>query len=67
MKSKMRNHVQSRAGILKRSELARREIQEFLQAVDSYPACAAEDRSLSFQQHLGRIVATPQPGSRERD
>jgi hypothetical protein len=33
------------------------EIQNFLRAVDSYPARVAKEPSVTFQQHLGSIFA----------
>jgi hypothetical protein len=67
MKSKMRNHVQPLASIPPRSEQVRREIQEFLRAVDSYPARVAKEPRVSFQQHLCSIFAASHPDQRQPD
>ncbi len=64
MKAKMQQQVQpaeitpplsAQVRIAKRK--VEEEIQNFLEAVDSYPAHVAKDPGISFQQHLGNIVA----------
>lgn len=54
-KSKMHYHVQPRETIQPRNEQARLEIQNFLHALDSYPARAAKEPRISFQQHLSTV------------
>jgi hypothetical protein len=51
-KSKMHYHVQPRETVQPRNEQVRLEIQNFLHALDSYPARAAKEPRISFQQHL---------------
>jgi hypothetical protein len=55
MKSKMHYHVQPREAFQPRNEQARLEIQNFLHALDSYPARAAKEPLISFQQHLSTV------------
>jgi hypothetical protein len=66
MKSKMRRHAQPRERAHLRNEEARREIVDFLKAIDSYPARAVKDPRLSFQQHLCSIFSTSPARSRRR-
>ena len=40
-----------------RNQQARQDILHFIAAVDSYPASAANKPRLTFQQHLGNILA----------
>ncbi len=58
MKRKMLDYVQSRAGLLPRNEQARKEIENFLSALNSYPDRAANDPGLTFQQHFYRLLAS---------
>lgn len=58
MKSKMHYHVQPRETVQPRNEEARLEIQNFLHALDSYPARAAKEPRISFQQHLSTVSVT---------
>jgi hypothetical protein len=53
MKRKMHYHVQPRETLPPRSEQVQAEIENFLQALDSYPARVAKDPGLSFHQYLG--------------
>jgi hypothetical protein len=55
MKSKMHYHVQPRETVQPRNEQSRLEIQNFLHALDSYPARAAKEPRISFQQHLSTV------------
>jgi hypothetical protein len=59
MKPKMQYQVQPREIVVHRSEQiqVREEIQNFLRALDSYPARVAKEPSISFQQHLCRCFA----------
>jgi hypothetical protein len=41
---------------VERNKEARREIQSFLRALDSYPACFAIDPKLSFEQHCANVT-----------
>jgi hypothetical protein len=50
MKSKVQLQIQP--GELHCAEQVQMEINSFLEAVDSYPARAAEEANLSFQQYL---------------
>ena len=67
MKSKMRHHVQPRESVQARNEEAQREIQGFLQAVDSYPARVAKEPRVSFQQHLSSVFGSTSTVPRRRD
>lgn len=49
-------HGQPRDAMYVCSERAQIEIQSFLIALDSYPQSFQQDPTISFQQHLGRIV-----------
>jgi hypothetical protein len=55
MKSKMHYHVQPRESTQPRNEEARLEIQNFLHALDSYPARAVKEPRISFLQHLSTL------------
>jgi hypothetical protein len=44
----------------------RKEIADFLEALESYPARAAEQPLLSFHQHLVTISASRRPATRTR-
>jgi hypothetical protein len=65
-KSKMHYHVQPRETVQPRNEQARLEIQNFLHALDSYPARAAKEPRISFQQHLS-TVSVPAHDDRRSD
>ncbi len=71
-KSKMHYHVQPRETVQPRNERARLEIQNFLHALDSYPARAVKEPRISFQQHLSAVSVSPHDdrrsnrGSRQR-
>ncbi|MFZ0815987.1 MAG: hypothetical protein WAM78_10735 [Candidatus Sulfotelmatobacter sp.] len=54
-KSKMHYHVQPRETAQPRNEQVRLEIQNFLYALDSYPARATKEPRISFQQHLSTV------------
>jgi len=54
MKPKVHRQVQPRATVLRDAQV-QREIKNFLQAVDSYPARAAKEPHVTFQQHLCSI------------
>jgi hypothetical protein len=54
MKPKVHAQVQPRE-VVRGDAQVRREIRNFLAALDSYPAHAAKQSRLSFQQHLGSI------------
>jgi hypothetical protein len=74
MKPKMQHEVRPREGApprLAQVQGAKREVQEeiqnFLRAVDSYPACVAKEPRISFQQHLCSIFAVRNnEGGRDR-
>ncbi|MFZ0439550.1 MAG: hypothetical protein WAL76_15600 [Candidatus Sulfotelmatobacter sp.] len=55
----MQYQVQPREIVVHRSEQiqVREEIQNFLRALDSYPARVAKEPSISFQQHLCSFFA----------
>jgi len=55
----MQYQVQPREMVAHRSEQiqVREEIQNFLRALDSYPARVAKEPSISFQQHLCSFFA----------
>jgi hypothetical protein len=57
MKQKMQYAVQSRQSAPLRNKQVREEIRNFLHALDSYPARAAKEPQVSFQQHLCSIFA----------
>jgi hypothetical protein len=38
------------------NQQVRRELQKFLQALDSYPDCFAKNPKLSFEQHLRSLA-----------
>ena len=48
------------------NEPARQEILHFIAAIDSYPARAAKNPRLTFQQHLGCILAAARKNSPNR-
>jgi hypothetical protein len=55
MKPKVREQVQLRH-VVSNAEV-QREINNFLQALNSYPARAAKEPRVSFHQHLRRLFA----------
>jgi hypothetical protein len=57
MKPKVHYHVQPREIVSPCNEQVQQEIQNFFQAVDSYPARAVKEPRISFQQHLCSIFA----------
>jgi len=57
MKQKMQYAVQPRQSVLPRNKQAQEEIRNFLRALDSYPARAAKEPQVSFQQHLSSVFA----------
>jgi hypothetical protein len=66
MKAKMHYHVQPRAIVPPRigQIQVQEEIENFLQAVDSYPARVAKEPRVSFRQHLCGFFA---PARDDRD
>jgi hypothetical protein len=66
MNRKMQHQVQPPASIPLRKEQVRREIQNFLKAVDSYPARAEKEPSLSFRRYLSSFFAVDRDGRRDR-
>jgi hypothetical protein len=44
-----------------RQREVRKEIENFVNALSSYPDCFARNPYLSFEQHLFRIVSADQP------
>jgi hypothetical protein len=56
---KMKSSLPRQKGIDRASsnETVRVEIQAFLQAVDSYPACFAEHPEISFEEFYARLMA----------
>jgi hypothetical protein len=54
MKPKVYRQVQPRATVLRDAKV-QEEIKNFLQALDSYPARAAKEPDVTFQQHLCSI------------
>ena len=65
MKGKLQQQIQSQAELVS-AEQVRAEINSFRQAVDSYPARAAKEPSLSFHQHLGSFFVTDQNNDPDR-
>jgi len=51
MKRKLHGQIQPH-DVLRRGAQVRQEIQNFFLALDSYPARAAKEPRISFQQHL---------------
>jgi hypothetical protein len=64
MKSKMQHHVQPREMVPSRQEQAQLEIQNFLQALDSYPARVEKEPGISFQKHLSSLLPAPVAAAR---
>jgi len=74
MKAKMQQQVQPpeiTPPLSAKVQMAKRkveeEIQNFLEAVDSYPACVAKEPGISFQQHLSNIFAARKGEYNRRD
>jgi hypothetical protein len=65
MKSKM--NVESTQSVHPRNERVRIEIQTFLLALDSYPRRFAKEPKISFQEHLGSLVAAREDDLRRRN
>ena len=57
MSRKVQHHVQPREEALPRNIQVREEIQNFLLALDSYPARAVQEPRVNFQQHLCSFFA----------
>jgi hypothetical protein len=57
MKPKTHQQLQPQEIVPPRSKQVRQEIQNFLQAVDSYPARVAKEPRISFHQHLCSVFA----------
>lgn len=55
---KMQHAVQPRQFEPLRNKQVQEEIQNFLHALDSYPARAAKEPRISFQQHLSGFLAS---------
>ncbi len=53
----MHYHVQPRETVPPRNEQVQMDIQNFLRALDSYPARVAKEPRISFQQHLSSFFA----------
>lgn len=66
MKGKLQQQIQSTELEHISAEQVRTEINRFRQAVDSYPARAAKEPSLSFHQHLGSFFVTDQNNDADR-
>ena len=66
MSRKVQHHVQPREEALPRNIQVREEIQNFLLALDSYPARAAKEPGLSFHQHLGSFFVTDENNDADR-
>jgi hypothetical protein len=64
MKSQLRRQIQSEETVS--PEQVQAEINCFALAVDSYPAHAAQEPGLSFQQHLGSFLAATREDIRSR-
>lgn len=62
----MQRQVQPPVSAPVRQEQVRREIQNFLKAVDSYPARAAKEPALSFRRHLSSFFAVDRDGRQDR-
>jgi hypothetical protein len=65
MKRKMHHQIQPREILLLRKRQAQAEIRNFLRAVDTYPARAAEEPEVSFRQHLSSFFRTARVTRRE--
>jgi len=58
MKRKMHYQVQPQDMVRPRSEQVQDEIQNFLEALDSYPARVAKEPGLSFHRYLCSFLTT---------
>jgi hypothetical protein len=67
MKRKMHYQVQPTEIVPPRGPQVHEEIQNFLQALDSYPARVAKEPRINFQQHLSSIFATRGDNDRDSD
>ena len=54
----MQCHVQPREIAVPRDVKVQEEIQNYLEALDSYPARVAKEPGITFQQHLSRIATS---------
>jgi len=71
MKSKVHYQVQPRQTVRPASQpvdilQVQEEIDNFLRALNSYPARAAKDPRVTFQQHVGSIFAADDDSSNPR-
>jgi hypothetical protein len=66
MKPKIHQQLQPQEIVPPRSKQVRQEIQNFLQAVDSYPARVAKEPRISFHQHLCSVFAAARDDNRPR-
>lgn len=66
MKQKMQYAVQLRQSAPPSNKQVAEEIQDFLRALDSYPARVAKEPRLSFQQHLCSIFARSADSPRDQ-
>jgi hypothetical protein len=68
MKRKTRRSAAQSESLSQRNEQVRREIQNFLEAVNSYPERVAREPQATFQQHLCSFFrnSTEEPCSREQ-
>jgi len=64
MNPKVHRQIQPRGSSSPCDDHVREEIQNFLQAVASYPVRASEEPSLSFQQHLCSFLGAPRDDHR---
>jgi len=64
MKPKMQCEVEPR--VIVPAAQVEQEIQNFLEAVDSYPDRVAKEPGITFQQHLASISALHAPAARTR-
>jgi hypothetical protein len=56
MTQKVQDQIQPRQAAVRNAQV-QLEIKNFLQAIDSYPARAAKEPDVTFQQHLCSIFA----------
>jgi hypothetical protein len=66
MKRKMHYQVQPSEIVPPRGEQVHEEIQNFLHALDSYPARVAKEPRINFQKHLSSIFAARDESDRDR-
>lgn len=60
----MKTRMQPREKLFLRNKQVRREIQRFLQALDSYPDRFARNPGITFEQHLWSLVSARQTPTR---